>query len=112
MSFVRHSFKLKIPNRSSAISQLDIQVPESLRPSSKITISNQYGQSVNAILTIKGHVIEIIFPQAISPGTTLNIDMNIEHILQTPNAWLYSISIKFFGQNEEVQVGTAQFHNY
>ncbi|MCC5641780.1 hypothetical protein LC607_02155 [Nostoc sp. CHAB 5824] len=109
---VRHSFKLEIPQNSSAITQINIDVPPGLSVKNNFSISDQSGRKIQANTTVNGSKITIAFAQVVAPANILNIDMNRVIRRGTSNAWLYRVSAKFVGSDAEIPVGVAQFRIY
>ena len=106
---IRQSFQLQIPPQSNNLSELDIEIPKGLTVRNDISVSDKFGRKVQANTSINGNKIMIAFPQAVSPGSILNIDMNRVNRTGTSNAWLYRVSAKFVGSNVEMPVGIARF---
>lgn len=104
-TLVRHSFRMQIPKGSSAVSQLTIDVPKGLAVKNDINVSDQSGKKIVANIADNGRTITIAFPQPISPGTNLNIDLNRVSILEASNAWLYPVFVRLVGLNGEIPVG-------
>jgi len=105
----RHTFQLQIPQNSSALSQLNIDVPAGLTVEKNINISDGSGRKIPANTSVNDNKITIVFPQAISPGNTITIDLNKVNRIGTSNAWLYRISAKLVGIDTEMPIGIAQF---
>lgn len=108
---VRQSFELDIPSNSNAISQIDIAIPDGLKVSKKITVSNS-GQDIGANVSINGNKIIIDFPQTVSPGAKLKINMNKVKMVQVHNYWIYRVSIKPIGNDVEIPVGEVNYRAY
>ncbi|MCC5597741.1 DUF2808 domain-containing protein [Nostoc favosum] len=109
---VRHTFKLEIPQNSSAITQINIDVPPGLSVKNNFSISDQSGRKIQANTTVNDRKITIAFAQLVAPANILNIDMNRVNRTGTSNAWLYRVSAKFVGSDAEIPVGVAQFRIY
>jgi hypothetical protein len=105
----RHTFQLQIPQNSSALSQLNINIPAGLTVENDINISDKSGKKIPANTSVNNNKITIVFPQAISPGNTLSIDLNKVNRIGTSNAWLYRVSAKLVGFDAEIPIGIAQF---
>lgn len=108
---VRQSFELDIPSSSSAISQIDIAIPDGLKVSNKITVSNS-GQDIDAKVSINDNKIIIDFPQTVSSGAKLKINMNKVKMVQVRNYWIYRVSIKPVGNDVEIPVGEVSYRAY
>jgi hypothetical protein len=106
---IRQSFRLEIPSQSKNLSELDIEIPKGLTVRNDISVSDKFGRKVQANTSINRNKMMIAFPQAVSPGTILNIDMNRVNRTGTSNAWLYRISAKFVGSDAEMPIGIARF---
>ena len=108
----RHTFRLQIPQESSAISQLSIGVPAGLTVRNNITVTDQSGREINPNVSINGSQIILVFPEPVAPGTGLKINMNNVRRWGVSNAWLYHISAKFVGIGVEITLGVARFKVY
>lgn len=109
---VRHTIRLHIPKKSSALSQIILDVPVGLTPSNNIRLSDSSGQEINANVSINGRKVTIVFPQPIAPETKLDIDLNNVKISGVSNPWRYRVSAKFVGFDRELPLGVAQFRVY
>ncbi|WP_373529970.1 hypothetical protein [Nostoc sp.] len=109
---VRHSFKLEIPQNSSDLTQITIDIPPGLSVKNDFNISDQSGRGIQANTTVNGSKITIAFAQLVAPANILDIDMNKVNRRGTSNAWLYRVSAKFIGSDAEIPVGVAQFRIY
>jgi hypothetical protein len=105
----RHTFQLQIPQNSSALSQLNIDAPAGLNVENNINISDESGRKIPATTSVNDNKITIVFPQAISPGNTITIDLNKVNRIGTSNAWLYRVSAKIVGFDTQIPLGIAQF---
>ncbi|MEH1778421.1 MAG: DUF2808 domain-containing protein [Nostoc sp.] len=106
---IRQSFQLEIPQNSSILSQINIDIPEGLSVKNDINIFEKSGREIPAATSVKGNKLTIIFPQAISPGNIISIDLNKVSRIGISNAWLYRVSAKFVGIDAEIPIGIAQF---
>lgn len=102
---VRHSFRLKIPEGSKALSQMTITVPKGLTVRNDIDISDQSHQKIDANITVKDRTITIAFPQQVTPGSELHIDFNRVLISGTSNGWLYPVSVRLVGLDVDIPIG-------
>jgi hypothetical protein len=108
----RHTIRLHIPQGSSHLSQLMIDVPEGLRVSNDITITNNSGQETNADVAIMGDKVIINFPQTITPNSKLELDLNYVERRGISNAWLYRVTAKFVGLDAALPIGIARIRVY
>lgn len=108
----RHTIRLHIPQESSAISQLMINVPTGLTVKSDITVTDQSGKQVKTQIAVNDSKVLLIFSEPVTSGTKLDIDLN--NVIRTggSNAWLYQIYEKIAGSNVEITIGIAQFRTY
>ena len=112
---VRHTFRVHIPKNSQRVSQLNIQVPDTVTWSNNINdiaIADENGNKINANFSINGKNILIAFAEPISPNTKLEID--IKNLKQPflGNGPLYILKAQFAGNTKEIFLGIARFHIY
>jgi len=108
----RHTIRLHIPQESSALSRLSIEVPKGLTVRNDITVSDQSGQEIDATISINGRQLTVTFPEPVAPGTLLNIAMNNVRRFGSSNVWLYHLSAKVVGTEVDIPLGVAQFRVY
>lgn len=109
---VRHTIRLHIPQGSSPLSQLIIDVPTGLRVRKNITVTDNSGREINANVSINDNKLIIDFTEPVSPDSQLEIDLNDVRITGVSNAWLYRISAKIVGNNIHIPIGIAQIRVY
>lgn len=109
---VRHTIRLHIPQGSSPVSQLIIDVPTGLRVRKNITVTDNSGREINTNVSINDNKLIIDFNQPVSPELQVKIDLNDVRITGVTNAWLYRISAKFVGNNLHIPIGIAQIRVY
>ncbi|MEG4942398.1 DUF2808 domain-containing protein [Microcoleus sp. F4-D5] len=109
---VRHTIRLHIPQGSSPLSQLTIDVPEGLRANNNITINKNSGESTNADVAITGNQVMVNFPQPITPDSKLEIILHNVKIRGTSNAWTYQVTAKFVGIDANIPLGLARIRIY
>lgn len=109
---VRHTIRLHIPQGSSPVSQLIIDVPTGLRVRKNITVTDNYGREINANISINGNKVIMDFTEPVTPDSQLEIDLNDVRITGVSNAWLYPISAKIVGNNLHIPIGIAQIRVY
>lgn len=109
---VRHTIRLHVPQKSSAVSQVILDVPVGLTVSNNIILSDSSGQKINANVSINGRKVTLAFPQPIAPETKLDIDLNNVKVSGVSNAWLYRVSALFVGLDRELPLGVAHFKVY
>lgn len=109
---VRHTFRLHIPQESSALSQLSINVPTGLKVRNTINVSDQAGHKIDTNISVNGSKIILAFPEPVAPGSRLNIAMKNVKISGVSNAWLYPVSAKPVGFDTDIPVGVVRFKVY
>ena len=108
----RHTIRLHIPQNSSPVSQLSIDIPADLTVENDINVSNQSGKKINTNTSVNGSQIIIAFPEPVPPGSKLNIDMNDVTRRGSSNAWLYHVFAMPIDSNTNTSIGVAQFRVY
>ena len=109
---VRHTFWLKIPQGSRAISQLKIRVPAGLIVRDDISISDNSDRKIETNVSVTSNQVILTFSQPVSPGTTIKIAMNKVRISGVSTAWLYQVAAKFVGNDAEIPLGMARVRSY
>lgn len=109
---VRHTVRLQIPQESSALSQLIINVPRGLTVTNNIRVSDQSGRKINTNISVNGSTVLVAFPEPVAPGNRLEIDMNNVRISGVTNAWSYHIFANLVGIDVDIPIGVAQFRFY
>ncbi len=102
---VKDYLKLQVPENSKPLSQLTIAIPYGLTIKNDITLSDQSGKIIDANVTVNDKSIIFSFPQYVSPGTELNINLNRVLISGTSNGWIYPVSVRLTGLNADIPVG-------
>ncbi|MFB2935610.1 hypothetical protein ACE1B6_10040 [Aerosakkonemataceae cyanobacterium BLCC-F154] len=109
---VRHTIRFHIPQGTSPLSQLNIDVPEGLRISDNIALTDKSGRKINANISIMGNKVIVDFPQSVAPASKLELDLNNVRIRGVSNAWIYRVSAKLVGLEADVPIGIAQIRVY
>lgn len=112
MRLFRHTFRLQIPQKSSALSQLSINVPDGLPVRNNISVTDQSGLKIDTNVSVNGRKLIIAFPKPVAFGTRLNIAMKNIIRLGSSNAWLYRVSAKLVGIAAYLPIGIARFRVY
>ncbi|GJD20013.1 unknown protein [Rivularia sp. IAM M-261] len=111
-SNVRHTFRVHIPKNSPSVSQLNIEVPNTLTWSNNtndIVIANENGKKINASISTNGKSILIAFVEPVASNTKLEIDIkNVKQPFRG-NGPVYSIKAILAGSTTEMSIGTARF---
>ncbi|MEW6497814.1 MAG: hypothetical protein AB1589_35735 [Cyanobacteriota bacterium] len=109
---VRHTIRLHLPQGSSPLSQLIIDVPEGLTVSNNITINDNLGRKVIANFSVTDNKIIVNFSQPIASESELKLNLNNVKRRGISNAWIYQFSAKFVGVNVAIPIGTARIRVY
>ncbi len=109
---VTHSFHVQLPQDSGLLSQITVDFPYGLRASNNISVSDESNRKINTNVFIEGEKVTLMFPQPVTPGSTLKVDMKDISILVFPRPWLYSVQAKFVGFNSDIPIGLFQIRAY
>jgi hypothetical protein len=109
---VRHTFRVQIPEGSSALSQLKVSVPPGLTVRNDITVHDRAGREIDANTSVNGNTVTIDFHQSVKSATRVEIDMNRVVISGVSNAWLYHVWAKIVEFDTELSLGVARFKVY
>lgn len=111
-SNVRHTFRVHIPKNSPSVSQLNIEVPNTLTWSNNINdviVANENGKKINADITTNGKSILIAFAEPVASNTKLEIDIkNVKQPFRG-NGPVYNIKAKIAGSTTDIPIGIARF---
>ncbi len=106
-----HHFKLSV--EGNALSQLSIDLPEGIRVSQGIEVTDQAGKKVDETVSINDRKVTVAFAQPVSPGTLLSVEMKgIRTSDYLGRAWLYPIYGEDVGMRVEIPLGTASIQTY
>lgn len=97
---VRHTLRVHIPKNSQAVSQIVIQVPQTLSVSSKnrIDVEDSKGQKINTNVSIKNKTILLTFQDSLPSNTEIEIDINGVRGPKGGNGPIYRLSTKLLGK--------------
>ncbi|MHC0067252.1 DUF2808 domain-containing protein [Nostoc sp. UIC 10890] len=109
---VRHTLRVHVPKNSKSVSQLKIQVPNTVRWSDNtndVVINEDNGRKINTNVSVNGKTILLAFAEPIVPNTKLKID--IKNVKQPflGNGPVYHLSANLVGTNAEIPIGVARF---
>lgn len=106
-----HHFEIHV--QGSALLALSIDIPEGIKISNGIEVTNQSGNRIDAQVSINNKKATVVFSQPVPAETILSINMNG---VQTPNyngfTWLYPVYGKISGMNQEIPLGTVRIQTY
>ena len=109
---VRHTIRLHIPQGSSPLSHLTIDVPKGLIVNKNITLTDDVKGKINADFSIVDNQIVVKISQPLASESKLKLVLNDVTIRGVSNAWLYRFSTKLVGVNGEIPIGVARIHVY
>lgn len=112
---VRHTFRVHIPKNSQGVSQLDIEVPNTVTWSNNINdiaVADEDGKQINANVSIDGKNILIAFIEPVASNIKLEIDINNVKQPFLGNGPVYSLKAKLAGTSTEIPIGAARFRLY
>ncbi|MEB3178114.1 MAG: hypothetical protein VKL59_03595 [Nostocaceae cyanobacterium] len=109
---VRHTIQVHIPQNSSAISQLHLEVPYGLTVKDDIQVSTKSGQTIQTNTSINGSKVVVTFLEPVTPGTKLIVELN--HVKRTKITvpYSYRLSANIVGSNVAIPIGVAYFRMY
>ncbi|MHC5763757.1 hypothetical protein [Nostoc sp.] len=110
--FVKHTFRLNIPQNNNALSQLIIETPSTVAVSNDIDVFDANDQKINTNISVNGKDIIIDFPEKVISSTKLLVNFNQVQQPVTGPASVYHFSAKVVGSEIEIPVGTAQFPTF
>jgi hypothetical protein len=111
-SRVRHTLQIHVPKNSKSVSQLKIEVPNTIRWSDNtndVVINEDNGRKINTNVSVNGKTILLAFAEPIIPNTKLEID--IKNVKQPflGNGPVYRLSANLVDINAEIPIGAARF---
>lgn len=109
---VRHTIRLHLPQGSSPLSQLIIDVPKGLMVSNNITITDNLERKITANFSITNNKVIVNFSQPVAPELKLELDLNNVRRRGISNAWTYQVSAKFVGADVAIPIGIARIRAY
>ncbi|HBE18742.1 MAG TPA: hypothetical protein DEG17_12025 [Cyanobacteria bacterium UBA11149] len=106
-----HHFELKVAGNT--ISKLSIHLPEGIRISQGIEVTDDGGNKIDATISINDTNATIAFTQPVSPGTRLSIEMKgVKTPFYLAHDWLYHVFITQVGMTAQIPIGTANIQTY
>ncbi|PMB10718.1 DUF2808 domain-containing protein [Fischerella thermalis CCMEE 5273] len=112
---VRHTIRLHVPKNSKALTELSINVPDTITISSdikNIKIVDEKGQKINANISVNDRNIQIAFVEPVASNTKFNVELKNVKRQFLGNRYIYQLSAKFVGSDAEIPIGVAQFQLY
>ena len=106
-----HHFEVHV--QGSDLSQLSFDVPEGIKVSDRIVVTDQSGKKIDANVSVNDRRVEIAFSQPVSNGTTLTISMKgVRTSGYLGRTWLYPVYSRSVGMTEDVRIGMARIQTY
>jgi len=106
-----HHFEIHV--QGSAISALSIDIPEEIKISKGIEVTNQSGNRINAQVSINNKKATVVFSQPVPAETILSINMNgVRTPMYNGFTWLYPVYGTIPGMNQEIPLGTVRIQTY
>ncbi|WP_083602248.1 DUF2808 domain-containing protein [Hydrococcus rivularis] len=109
---VRHTLRVHVPKNSKDVSQLNIEVPSTVRWSNDINdvvVKKENSQKINTNVSLNGKTILLAFAEPVAPNTKLEID--IKNVKQPflGNGPVYYLSANLIGSDAKIPIGVARF---
>lgn len=105
-----HHFDVHV--QGSDLEQLFVDVPEGIKVSDRITITDQSDQKIDATISVNDK-ITITFAQPVPTGTTLSVSMKgVRTRSLRGRTWLYPVYSRSVGINADVPIGMARIQTY
>lgn len=108
----RHShlgnYFIRVHVQGRTLTQLMIEAPVGVQLSEAIVITEPSGKPISATVSLNGQKAIIAFAQAVSPDTTLEIDLKNVKTLPDSPTWFFSVSSQLSGLNAEIPLGLAR----
>lgn len=103
------TYRLRVHVENTSLTQLSINLPETLTIKRGLNVVDQTGQAINATLTVKNNSAIIDFTQPVAPGTILRVDLNgISTSDYLGRTWLLPVSSRSVGMKSDIPLGTAR----
>ena len=107
-----HHFEVHV--QGGDLSQLSVDVPEGIKVSDRIVITDQSDKKIDATVSVNDRRVTIAFSQPVPTGTTLSVSMKG---VKTPfslqrHIWLYPVYGRSVGMTADVRLGLARIQTY
>jgi len=103
------TYRLRVHVENTSLTQLSINLPETLTIKRGLNVVDQTGQVINATFTVKNNSAIIDFAQPVAPGTILRVDLNgISTSDYLGRTWLLPVSSRSVGMKSDIPLGTAR----
>ncbi len=106
-----HHFDVHV--QGSDLEQLFVDVPEGIKVSDRIVVTDQSEQKIDATVSVNDQRITIAFAQPVPTGTTLSVSMkDVKTQSLQGRIWLYPVYSRSVGINADVRIGMARIQTY
>ncbi len=103
------TYRVRLHVETKPLTQLSINLPEDLRVTEAVEITNQAGQRVDARVTVENGAFTIAFTQPVSPETLLQIDLNgVRTSDLVGRTWLLPIAMRNTNGTANIPLGFAR----
>lgn len=112
VSSATHHFEVHVQGRD--LSQLFVDVPEGIKVSDRIVVTNNSGKKIDATVSENDRRVTIAFSQPVPIGTTLSVSMKgvKTSFSLRGRTWLYPVSGRSVGMTADVPFGLARIQTY
>ncbi|KAI9130086.1 DUF2808 domain-containing protein [Acaryochloris sp. CCMEE 5410] len=109
--FAKYRFGLHVSGYP--LSQLTIGIPERVRVSDGITVTDQSGQEIESSTTFEGNTAIVTFAQPVAPDTTLKVTLNgVRTSTFSSRVWLFPVTGRGAEMTTDIPLGMARIATY
>lgn len=107
-----HHFEVHV--QGSDLSQLSVDVPEGVKVSDRIVVTDQSDKKIDATVSVNDRRVTIAFSQPVPSGTTLSVSMKgvRTQFSSQRRIWLYPVYGRSVGMTADVRLGMARIQTY
>lgn len=106
-----HHFDVHV--QGSDLLQLFIDVPEGIKVSDRIIVTDQSDEKIDATVSVNDKRVTITFAQPVPTETTLSVSMKgVRTQSLRGRIWLYPVYSRSVGINADVGIGMARIQTY
>jgi hypothetical protein len=108
---VTHHFEVHV--QGSDLSQLSVDVPENIKLSDRIVVTDRSGKKVDTNVSTNDRKVTIAFTQPVPNGTNLSVSMkDVKTRSLQGRTWVYPVYGRNVGINADVPIGIARIQTY
>ncbi|MBW4536362.1 MAG: hypothetical protein KME09_20710 [Pleurocapsa minor HA4230-MV1] len=112
-SNVRHTFRIQIPETSSAVSQVKVILSPGVTVKNDITVHDRSGKEIATNSNVGDDAVIINFTEPLKSTNEIEIDMNKVILSRLHrNSWSYRIKTKLADTETELDLGVTQIRNF